>query len=200
MRHATALLYHVCAVASRNIRFASCGTSGKLTLWTRYVRHEDASSFLSLVHEYGAGNVLHILPPLRYTGCYKNTQHITSGTSSSYVDNVFLKHSVYSPPILMLDCFAVSAQFLRSHSVQWRAVRWMTSEGRGSSSLPSARKVYVDLSFIFFSSTPHPAPFIVCLKCVVMKMFSARFDTRWGDFLNLPNPSGRTRPGGLLSL
>jgi hypothetical protein len=37
MRHATSLLYHVCAVASRNIRFASCGTSGKLTLWTRYV-------------------------------------------------------------------------------------------------------------------------------------------------------------------
>jgi hypothetical protein len=30
MRHATALLYHVCAVASRNIRFASCGTSGTL--------------------------------------------------------------------------------------------------------------------------------------------------------------------------
>jgi hypothetical protein len=39
MRHATALLYHVCAVASRNIRFASCGTSGKLTLWTRYVHY-----------------------------------------------------------------------------------------------------------------------------------------------------------------
>jgi hypothetical protein len=37
MRHATALLYHVCAVASRNVRFASCGTSGNLTLWTRYV-------------------------------------------------------------------------------------------------------------------------------------------------------------------
>jgi hypothetical protein len=37
MRHATALLYHSSAVASRNIRFASCGTSGKLTLWTRYV-------------------------------------------------------------------------------------------------------------------------------------------------------------------
>jgi hypothetical protein len=35
MRHATSLLYHLCAVASRNIRFASCGTSGKLTLWTR---------------------------------------------------------------------------------------------------------------------------------------------------------------------
>jgi hypothetical protein len=37
MRHATTLLYHVCAVASRNIRFASCGTNGKLTLLTRYV-------------------------------------------------------------------------------------------------------------------------------------------------------------------
>jgi hypothetical protein len=39
MRHATALLYHVCAVASRNIRFASCGTSEKLTLWTRYLHN-----------------------------------------------------------------------------------------------------------------------------------------------------------------
>jgi hypothetical protein len=25
-------------------------------------------------------------------------------------------------------------------------------------------------------------------------------DTRWGEFLNLPNPSGRTKPWGLLSL
>jgi hypothetical protein len=41
MRHATALLYHVCAVASRKIRSASCGTSGKLTLWTRYVSSMD---------------------------------------------------------------------------------------------------------------------------------------------------------------
>jgi hypothetical protein len=30
MHHATALLYHVCAVASHNIRLASCGTSGNL--------------------------------------------------------------------------------------------------------------------------------------------------------------------------
>jgi hypothetical protein len=26
------------------------------------------------------------------------------------------------------------------------------------------------------------------------------FDIRWGEFLNVPNPSGRTRPWGLLSL
>jgi hypothetical protein len=37
MRHATSLLYHVCAVASRNIWSVSCGTSRKLTLWMRYV-------------------------------------------------------------------------------------------------------------------------------------------------------------------
>jgi hypothetical protein len=29
---------------------------------------------------------------------------------------------------------------------------------------------------------------------------SRGFDSRWGEFLNLPNPSGRTRPWGLLSL
>jgi hypothetical protein len=37
MRHAMSLFYHVRAVASCNIRFASCGTSGKLTLWTCYI-------------------------------------------------------------------------------------------------------------------------------------------------------------------
>jgi hypothetical protein len=26
------------------------------------------------------------------------------------------------------------------------------------------------------------------------------FETRWGEILNVPNPSGRTRPCGLLSL
>ena len=35
--HATSLLYHVHAVASRNKWFTSCGTSGKLTLWTSLV-------------------------------------------------------------------------------------------------------------------------------------------------------------------
>jgi hypothetical protein len=27
-----------------------------------------------------------------------------------------------------------------------------------------------------------------------------RFETQWGEMLNLPTPSGRTRPGDLLSL
>ena len=36
-RHATSLLYHVHAVASRNKWFISCGTSGKLILWTPLV-------------------------------------------------------------------------------------------------------------------------------------------------------------------
>jgi hypothetical protein len=50
MRHATTLLYHVCAVASRNIRFASCGTSGKLTLWTCLVLY---SICFHLLHTTG---------------------------------------------------------------------------------------------------------------------------------------------------
>ena len=35
--HATSLLYHVHAVASRNKWFTSCGMRGKLTLWTSIV-------------------------------------------------------------------------------------------------------------------------------------------------------------------
>jgi hypothetical protein len=35
------------------------------------------------------------------------------------------------------------------------------------------------------------------LKC---NYLGRGFDTLWGEFLNLPNPSGRTRPWGLLSL
>jgi hypothetical protein len=40
----------------------------------------------------------------------------------------------------------------------------------------------------------------VVVKALCYKPDGRGFDTRWGDFLNLPNPSGRTRPWGLLSL
>jgi hypothetical protein len=38
------------------------------------------------------------------------------------------------------------------------------------------------------------------VKALCYKPEGRWFDTQWGDFLNLPNPSGRTRPWGLLSL
>jgi hypothetical protein len=38
------------------------------------------------------------------------------------------------------------------------------------------------------------------VKALCYKPEGRGFDTRWGEFLNLPNPSGRTRPWGLLSL
>jgi hypothetical protein len=39
------------------------------------------------------------------------------------------------------------------------------------------------------------------VKALCYKPEGREFHTRWGDFfLNLPNPSGRTRPWGLLSL
>jgi hypothetical protein len=40
----------------------------------------------------------------------------------------------------------------------------------------------------------------VVVKALHYKQEGRGFDTRLGDLLNLPNPSGRTRPWGLLSL
>jgi hypothetical protein len=40
----------------------------------------------------------------------------------------------------------------------------------------------------------------VVVKALCYKPEGRGFDTRWGEFLNLPNPPGRTRPWGLLSL
>jgi hypothetical protein len=40
----------------------------------------------------------------------------------------------------------------------------------------------------------------VVVKALRYKPEGRGFDTRWGEFLNLPNPSGRTKPWGLLSL
>jgi hypothetical protein len=40
----------------------------------------------------------------------------------------------------------------------------------------------------------------VVVKALCFKPEGRGFDTLWGEFLNLPNPSGRTRPWGLLSL
>jgi hypothetical protein len=40
----------------------------------------------------------------------------------------------------------------------------------------------------------------VVVKAQCYKPEGRGFDTRLGEFLNLPNPSGRTKPWGLLSL
>jgi hypothetical protein len=40
----------------------------------------------------------------------------------------------------------------------------------------------------------------VVVKALCYKPEGRGFDSRWGEFLNSPNPSGRTRPWGLLSL
>jgi hypothetical protein len=38
------------------------------------------------------------------------------------------------------------------------------------------------------------------VKALGYKPEGRGFETRWGEILNLPNPSGSTRPWGLLSL
>jgi hypothetical protein len=40
----------------------------------------------------------------------------------------------------------------------------------------------------------------IVVKALCYKPEGRGFDSRWGEFLNLPNPSGHTRPWGLLSL
>jgi hypothetical protein len=40
----------------------------------------------------------------------------------------------------------------------------------------------------------------VVVKALCYEPEGSGFETLWGEFLNLPNPSGRTRPWGFLSL
>jgi hypothetical protein len=46
----------------------------------------------------------------------------------------------------------------------------------------------------------HGARGSIVVKALCYKPEGRGFDTRQGEFLNLPNPSGRTRPWGLLIL
>jgi hypothetical protein len=40
----------------------------------------------------------------------------------------------------------------------------------------------------------------IVVKALGYKPEGREFETRWGEILNVPNPSGRTRPRGSLSL
>jgi hypothetical protein len=46
----------------------------------------------------------------------------------------------------------------------------------------------------------HGARGSVVVKALGYKQEGRGFETQWGEILNLPNPSDRTRPWGLLSL
>jgi hypothetical protein len=46
----------------------------------------------------------------------------------------------------------------------------------------------------------HQARGSLVVKALDYKPEGRRFKTRWGEILKLPNPSGRNRPWGLLSL
>jgi hypothetical protein len=59
------------------------------------------------------------------------------------------------------------------------AIHWVVLWPRWIKSIPSCRLV---------------------VKALGYKPEGRGFETRWGESLNLPNPSGRTRPWGLLSL
>jgi hypothetical protein len=59
---------------------------------------------------------------------------------------------------------------------------------------------YIILPGNVLYSTVSGARGSVVVKALCYKLEGRGFDSRWGEFLNLPNPSGRTRPWGLLSL
>ena len=75
IREVQQVLYHVHAVASRNKWFNSCGTNGKLTLWTPLVRNR----LPVLIDQNFCGNGLeHRALPRRRTKCLK-TRHSERG-------------------------------------------------------------------------------------------------------------------------
>jgi hypothetical protein len=61
----------------------------------------------------------------------------------------------------------------------------------------SSHLTYHKLIIIHLRERPRSS---VVVKALCYKPEGRGFDTRWGNFLNLPNPSGRTSRWGLLSL
>jgi hypothetical protein len=59
---------------------------------------------------------------------------------------------------------------------------------------------YNSMGFTLLYFTKHGARGSVVVKALCYNPEGRGFDTRWGEFLNLPHPSSRTRPWGLLSL
>jgi hypothetical protein len=61
----------------------------------------------------------------------------------------------------------------------------------------------VFLSFIYAVLTCvsliEPCFIHIVVKALGYKLEGRRFETRWGEILNLPNPSGHTRPWSLLN-
>jgi hypothetical protein len=103
MRHATALLYHVCAVASRNTRFASCGTSGKLTLRTRYILYfcypfccvckNFVTMWLCMCFRGGS-------PEKLWINSLRRNDDVTRKPSESSCKNSMADHSLWNPSSL----------------------------------------------------------------------------------------------------
>jgi hypothetical protein len=57
---------------------------------------------------------------------------------------------------------------------------------------------YFHISYMYTNSMGARGSLVV--KALGYKPEGRGFETQWGEIINLPNPSGRTRPWGLLSL
>jgi hypothetical protein len=118
-----------------------------------------------------------------------------------------------SPAVSYIDCYITIGKFLNSLSnilLVFIPGRKFVRSYTGFSSiwLPVHVVMYPDLQSRW---TSPPQNFLLLLilvrahgsavvNALCFKPEGRGFDTRWGEFLNLPNPSCRTSPWGLLSL
>jgi hypothetical protein len=131
MRHATSLLYHVCTATSCNVRFASCGTSGKLTLWTCYIYHLCWwQQNMSILANY-VSNLLKYYFTLFTDSNYlkiEDTLYTSASSSSSVQTSVSdLFGTVCSEKItIFLGCYAMWSGkiLLKSKPSTWTNKQW----------------------------------------------------------------------------
>jgi hypothetical protein len=83
-------------------------------------------------------------------------------------------------------CDVMQAEVIHSTDMQLYSVFW--------------KQVHAVRRFVAANIWRAGARCSIVVKVLCYKPEGRWFDTRWGEFLNLPNPSGRTRLWGLLSL
>jgi hypothetical protein len=108
--------------------------------------------------------------------------------------------------LVTINAFTICPEVLRqrlavSVTSNWVGFTWRLSRLLEETSLTTTLKgVHFNYVYLFIYYLYIEARFSVVVKALCYKPEGRGFDTRWGEFLNLPNSSGRTRPWGLLSL
>jgi hypothetical protein len=126
----------------------------------------------------------------------------------SYDTKLICHSSGENIPCFLLDskvqCRQSTIGFHNALRIYWVAEQLLASQEVFNSKKLAIRN-YPQEPILSLMLTPHSLTLVMLLGSVVVKALCYEpegrgFDTRWGNFLNLLNPSGRTRPWGLLGL